>query len=845
MGFNRLQTRLTMSFLIVAMLPLLLVGIVISQRSYTSLQDNAYTYLQNRSDQITAEVDAFVSARVNILQYIARIDTLFTDQQTALLNSLTAFDTTFQELTLLDINGMEINAVSRTELLLPPMLISQADSPAYEAIAVDEQEIYFSEVRFDEALREPLMTIAVPINDQRTGDLLYVLVADFRLQAIWQLLGGEDYAAGETIYITDASGTVLAHRNPSVVLRNTQTTLPDERIGIGQGLDDAEVLYATENLNVGNQNFIIVAEQTTNEALSLAYEIRAISLGVLALSLLVVIGLTSVIVRSIVSPIEELVDTAQRITRGDLSKRTKANGTNEFSQLASAFNKMADQLSRLIADLEARMVELKASEEQYRLLAENAQDIIYRLGLHPEPHFEYVSPSAEAITGYTPEDYYNNPDLPAQIVYEDDRAKLEKSLNPSTNELYILRWYHKNGSVVWTEHRNTPSYDEAGNLVAIDGISRDITARKRAEQALSDTQTRYKMLSDLTFEGIVLHDSGVLLDANAAFLEMFGYAQEELIGHEVISLLFPEAAQRTVWRRVQRKDTRPYEVEGLRKDGSRFPIEIEARQLNDKLRVASLRDISKRKQQHKMTLEIERLKARFQKEQEQNILVQRIISALSHDLRTPLTVIASSKDILSRYHDRLSDEKRQEKLQSIGRQIQFALDLLDDTVQLVRGNLKERRFEPVSVNLAALCRVSVEELSSTDEHQHKMTFINQADVHMATVDEIAVSRILLNLLSNAIKYSPAGSEIRLELDTEPEWFILRVSDEGMGIAKNELPHIFDPFYRTNDVQDKNIMGTGLGLSIVADGVQQHKGQIDVESTVGEGTTFIVKLPRRD
>ena len=127
--------------------------------------------------------------------------------------------------------------------------------------------------------------------------------------------------------------------------------------------------------------------------------------------------------------------------------------------------------------------ELRRSEERFRLLAENAQDLIALYRFKPTPGFEYVSPSSAAITGYTPEEYYADPELGYKIVHPDDAYLLDETLHhPEASS--VIRWVRKDGRVVWTEQRNKPLYDEQGNLVAIEGIARDITERKALQEQL-------------------------------------------------------------------------------------------------------------------------------------------------------------------------------------------------------------------------------------------------------------------------------------------------------------------------------------------------------------------------
>ncbi|MCL4256246.1 MAG: HAMP domain-containing histidine kinase, partial [Anaerolineae bacterium] len=252
-------------------------------------------------------------------------------------------------------------------------------------------------------------------------------------------------------------------------------------------------------------------------------------------------------------------------------------------------------------------------------------------------------------------------------------------------------------------------------------------------------------------------------------------------------------------------------------------------------------DITEQKRYQASLVENELLTNQFRREREHNQLIQQSISALAHDLRTPLSVINTSKDLLLRHFDKLTEEKRREKLESIGRQLEFALELIDDTVERARGAMNERPFHPSAVNLDKLCRVSIEEMR--DGGNGRLSFVNKARLEVAWVDDILISRILLNLVGNALKYSPPNAPVLLELDRDASHLILRVTDNGIGIAPEHIPYIFEPFYRVDE--DSPAEGTGLGLSIVQECVVRHGGTVDVSSTLGIGTTFTVRLPYHD
>ena len=133
----------------------------------------------------------------------------------------------------------------------------------------------------------------------------------------------------------------------------------------------------------------------------------------------------------------------------------------------------------------------RRGEERLRLYADNARDLVYRYRFGPKPGFEYISPSSIAITGYTPEEHYADPELGIRHLHPDDRHLLDGAVR-SPEEPLVLRWYRKDGTLIWTEQRNRLVYDEAKNVIAIDGIAWDVTGRKLAEDALRQSEERFR-----------------------------------------------------------------------------------------------------------------------------------------------------------------------------------------------------------------------------------------------------------------------------------------------------------------------------------------------------------------
>ncbi len=183
-----------------------------------------------------------------------------------------------------------------------------------------------------------------------------------------------------------------------------------------------------------------------------------------------------------------------------------------------------------------------ASQAQYRRLTENAQDLIYRYEISPTRGFTYVSPAALKITGYSPEEHYADPDLGFKLIHPNDRPILESIVQGSIdkNQTVTLRWVKKDGTIIWCQQNNVPIYNNKGDLIAIEGIARDITKEREAE-------IQYQQLFHEMQEGFALHE--IILDdqlkpinyrwlsVNPAYEQMTGLVAEEIIGKTVLEVL--------------------------------------------------------------------------------------------------------------------------------------------------------------------------------------------------------------------------------------------------------------------------------------------------------------------
>jgi putative methionine-R-sulfoxide reductase with GAF domain len=358
---NSIRKRLILVFIGLAIGPLLVVGAILAWQSFTSLERQALILQQETAKRVSSQVAGFFQELENELRFTIQtqgLGQLDQDHQRIVLSNLLAYQNTFDELHLLNSQGQEQAGVYRIGLAsTAPVDRSQAEE---FIIPKTKDQVYYGPIRYDQVTNEPLMTIAVPLVNLRTGSVDGVLVSVARVKKVWDLIAGIQVGQGQSIYIVDAQGKVVAHRNPSVVLRGTSFKVPKQN-GIQPGLNGTRAVLTFETMNLGQQPFSIVAEQTLTEALAPAFNIVYITLVLMV----VVVGLAGTLgllsVRQIVQPIQALAKAAERIGAGDLMSKVDVTSNDEIGTLATIFNNMAAQLHELIGSLEQRVADRTAA----------------------------------------------------------------------------------------------------------------------------------------------------------------------------------------------------------------------------------------------------------------------------------------------------------------------------------------------------------------------------------------------------------------------------------------------------------------------------------------------------
>lgn len=236
-----------------------------------------------------------------------------------------------------------------------------------------------------------------------------------------------------------------------------------------------------------------------------------------------------------------------------------------------------------------------------------------------------------------------------------------------------------------------------------------------------------------------------------------------------------------------------------------------------------------------------RITEAYQKEKELNEFKSDIIATISHEYRTPLAVIFSSAEFLETYFDKLDKEKFLRHLDKIKNSIDSLVSLIDDVLmygKIESGKIKTN-FE--EIDLIALIDKLITEHNLIDASRHRISLISEGEEQLIYSDYTLLRHSLSNLLSNAIKYSAEGTKIEIHIEESESELIISFKDEGIGIEPSEISRVFESFYRGSNVE--SVSGTGFGLSIVRGCLESLGGEITVNSQLGAGSEFIVKLPK--
>ncbi|UTF51566.1 PAS domain S-box protein [Desulfomicrobium sp. ZS1] len=445
------------------------------------------------------------------------------------------------------------------------------------------------------------------------------------------------------------------------------------------------------------------------------------------------------------------------------------------------------------------------------------------------------------MTGYTKEELEGGLRI-GDLDALEDRVTTETRLAriiENGSELFETKHRRKDGSIFDVEVSASYLDLHGGMLVC---FCRDISDRKSAELACRENEMRYRLLSDVTMEGIVIHKKGVIVDLNAALARLLGYEPQEILDKNILDLLVHEQDRDIVRKNIVKEYARPYVVRFVKKNGEVVFVELEARnfEINGEIRrVAAVRDISDR---IKSEEEIRRVNAELR-----NAIAEKdmFFSIIAHDLKSPISGFLSLTKILVEDFEELTVKEVNRSLDALYASSVRIYALLENLLEWARVQQGLLTCSPSRFLLKGVVRASLDFTHSVADQKGVVLRDETPDDLIVCIDPPMIGTVLRNIISNALKFSNRGGQVRITARHDGDMVTVAVQDEGVGMDQHTLSMLFSLDNKITRPGTEGEASTGLGLILCKEFVEKHGGTIWAESSPGQGTTFYFTLPLAD
>lgn len=510
--------------------------------------------------------------------------------------------------------------------------------------------------------------------------------------------------------------------------------------------------------------------------------------------------------------------------------------------------------SSIIRDLSEVVAARNALAEEKELLATTLSSIGDAvIATDAKAAITFLNPVAEKLTGWSLAEAVGMPLVDVfRIVNETTRSEVDNPAIRAMREGVIVGLANhtvlmsRTGAECAIDDSGAPIRDRDGNIVGAVLVFRDVTQRRLAERNLEDARERSRSVIDHVVDGIIaIDETGLIESFNRAAERVFGYDASEVIGCNV-RVLMPEPYQREHDDYLRNYTTTGQakvigigrEVLGRRKDGTTFPMDLAVSEFHAGGRryfTGIVRDITERKRHEAAMLESEQaLRLADQRKNE-------FIATLAHELRNPLGPISNSIALLQLKgppEKELVDARR-----IIERQVQHLSRLLDDLLDVNRLGRRDLEIRRERVTLDAVIASALETARPTIEARRHDLLVEMPKDVILDADPLRLSQVFANVLNNAAKYMDPGGQIRVAAALDGASVTVVISDEGMGIAPEYLPKLFELYAQVPLALERSQGGVGIGLWLARKLVELHGGSISAHSEgIGRGSEFRVRLP---
>lgn len=484
---------------------------------------------------------------------------------------------------------------------------------------------------------------------------------------------------------------------------------------------------------------------------------------------------------------------------------------------------------------------LQEREALFRMLTEHSRELVCRHAA--DGSYDYVSPSATRLLGYRPEELIGR--SPYDLFHPEDRPRIEATSHAAARlgrrpDAVTYRIRHAQGHYVWFETMTEPLLDESGEVTRLLTTSRDVTARMRAAADVSEERALLEAILDaLPDPTLVVDPQRRVVRLSRSVLETFDMAPEDLLGRSTEQLYADAEGFKTTGRRYFHPTAdlaRSEHVQRYRRSsGEEFEGETSAGVVRSEdgtvLGYLSIvRDVSER-------LETLRDLERANGELEQFAYVA------SHDLQAPLRTIAGFSELLEEDYADVLDDVGRAHVARIREGATRMRELIVSLLAYSRAGNTTAPFKPV--DLAALLASAASDLEAARaEAGATIVLPPPGSVPAVLGDETSLRQVFRNLLDNALKFrrDDVPCEVRVAVDAAAATRVaVEVRDNGLGVPPEDFERIFKVFQRLHTREE--VAGDGIGLALVRRIVERHGGEVSVDSVLGEGTAFTVRLRR--